>query len=1191
MDFHPGFAEKFGRGRKIMKKASFALFAALTLTFCFSGFIFGQETTGSLTGTVKDANGGAVPGATVSVIDPKTNNSVVRTATTTDDGVYSIPNLNPGTYTISVEAASFKKSVTTGVTVDGGKRREQPVTLEAGRIEESVTVTADAIGVELNAPTASSTINGDQIKELSLNNRNWTQLITLSPGVSPNIADQIYVGTTNPNGQSNALQIAVNGVRPSSNTYTVDGADTTDRGANLTVQTYPSIDAIKQFTILRGLYPAETGRSSGAQVNVITKSGGSKFHGDVYEFFRNNWLNANSFSSNATKPLGLDSNGKAKKAPFRYNDFGGTFGGPMLWPHFGEGGPAWEKGNTFFFFSEEVRRVIVYPTSPSATVPTANLRQGIFSQPVCVGPVANPCSVTTTNLPSSSWSPLARAYVQDIYNKLPLPADAVGNLFFPTRGVFNFRQEMIRVDHRFSNKLSAYYRFENDTIPTVEPFGLFSGSSLPFISTTKTNSPGRTHAGRATWSPSANSIFEFGASHSFGDVPSEITGLVNYGNSPDIVAALPQFPFTVTRGKVPTIAGNGFSTIGSFGPYSDFSYNKSVFGTYTKIWGSHTMKFGSNFAWIRKHENALPGDTNEGSYGAVTSSPTVCTTLPNTPAGCDRVSGTSTTNQLWANFLLGNFQTFNQSKFDLVADLKSNSIEAFAQDEYRFRSNITLYYGLRFSRYQSPWSVDGRLTSFDPFVFNKANAPLVTGAGQRVAGSGDPFNGLIVNSQNPVAGMTVSPYGKSITRTPNNFAPRVGIAWDPFKKGTTSVRAGYGLYFDQVSFNPWETITSTNPPFQQKASVTLATLDNPLGGNPVVSLAPQRVYGIDPHWKTPYVQHWSLDVQHQFGAKTLVTAGYYGSRGVHLTGLVDINLLPPGYAISLGPTACAVGTSTTPTAPCQVSGQIFTTSGQEAILSQIRPYRGYDDVRYLQTAFNSLYHSLQVTAQHRFTQSSQINMAYTWAKNMTDSQNEFATAPQNTYNLRAEWARANLDRRHVFNTNFVYEVPYYTDQKGFQGKLLGGWQLSGIFYFYTGLGFSPATSSNDPAGIGFLGNSPSGARPNLVCDPNDHTHAVPPATWFNPACLVNPTTNTVGNAGRNTIQGPSTTRLDATLAKNIRFSESKSLQLRWEVFNVLNHTNFTTFSSLNNTSAVVGQINIGAARDPRTMQLAAKFNF
>src|SRR5205085_2878370 len=244
---------------------------------------------------------------------------------------------------------------TTGAAVTGAT-----VTLEVGNIAVTVTVTSEILQVNTQSAVASSVINGDQVRELSLNNRNWAQLITLSPGVSANVADQIYVGSTNPAGQSNALQISVNGVRSSSNTYTVDGADTTDRGANLTVQTYPSVDAIQEFSVLRSLYPAESGRSAGGQVNVVTKSGTADYHGDIYEFFRNDKLNANSFTNNRTAPLGLDKNGKAKRAPLRYNNFGGTFGGPVILPWFGEGGHAFRKLNeTFFFFSEELRRVIV----------------------------------------------------------------------------------------------------------------------------------------------------------------------------------------------------------------------------------------------------------------------------------------------------------------------------------------------------------------------------------------------------------------------------------------------------------------------------------------------------------------------------------------------------------------------------------------------------------------------------------------------------------------------------------------------------------------------------------------------------------------------------------------------------------------------------------------------------------------
>ncbi|HEV7746811.1 MAG TPA: carboxypeptidase regulatory-like domain-containing protein [Pyrinomonadaceae bacterium] len=1142
---------------------------------------FAQDVTGSLSGSVKDSVGAAVKGATVTITD-SSKKVVVRTVTTNDDGEFSVPLLPVAFYDITVEAPNFKKHVENQVKLNVNERRTVDISLEAGNIQEVVTVTSELLQVNTQSATAGNVINGAQVRELSLNNRNFVQLITLSPGVSANIADQIYVGSTNPQGQSNALQISVNGVRSSSNTYAVDGADTTDRGANLTVQTYPSVDAIAEFTVLRSLYPAESGRSAGGQVNVVTKSGSSDYHGDLYEFVRNDRLNANTFQINRTAPLGLDSNGKAKRAPFRYNNFGGTFGGPVMLPRFGEGGPSYKKlKNTFFFYSQEMRRTIVYP-SFSTTVPTAGQRLGVFAQPVCIGPAANPC-VTTLNantpLPANLRSPLANAYVQDIFNKLPLPADAAGNLFFPARGVFNFTQELVRLDHKFNDKLSVYYRFENDSIPTIDPIGLFGqGGGQPFVSTTESNSPGRTHVGRATFVQSATTVWEFGASYSFGDVPSKVTGLLANENSPTVVGNLPAFSFPATRGRVPTITSSGFTNLQTFGPYSDFSFNKSAFGTLSKLFGAHTTKYGINVSRIRKHENSL-GGFNEVRYSPVSTTPL-------------RPAGTTAANQLWANFLMGVNQVYTQNQFDLTADLSSTSIEAFAQDEWRYKSNITLYYGVRFSRFGQPWDRNGRMSSFNPAAYSASQAFQVTANGNRVAGTGNPLNGIMMNSQNVVAGAAISPWGKAVAPTRNNFAPRVGIAWDPFKKGTTSVRAGYGMYFDQLSFSFEETdLVARNPPFQQQVVINPTTLDNPLAGTTAVNLSVQDVGGIDQNFKTPYVQSWSLDVQHQLDPKTLLTVGYFGSRGTHLSGLLDKNLLPPGYAISLGATGCRTNNVNPPTfGPCQTAGQVFTSSTQELLLNQIRPFRGYGAVRMLETRFNSNYHSLQVSGQRRFSRTSQLNLAYTWSKNMTNAQNESGTAPQNPYDLRSEYARANLDRRHVLSINYIYELPFFERQANFKEKVLGGWQISGITYFFTGLGFSPATSSNDPSGLGLLGSSPSAARPDVICDPNangPHTFT----QWYNTACFVNPPAgvNRVGNAGRNTILGPSTTRFDATLAKSIKFSESKSVQLRWEVFNIFNHTNFTTLGLNITTPASYGFVT--AVRDPRSMQLGAKFIF
>jgi len=314
MALHPGFAEKFDRGRKIMKKTWLALFAALTLTFCFSGIILGQETTGSIVGTVKDSAGASVAGATVTITD-QTKKVAVRTVTTTDDGTFSVPNLAISTYSVTVEAPNFKRSVSTDVKVNVGERRPLDVTLSAGRIDETVTVTADQVAVELSTPTVGTVISGQQVRELPTNNRNFVQLVTLAPGVSNDLSDQVYVGTTNPSGQANTVNISVNGARSSQNTYTVDGADITDRGSNITIQAYPSFDSIGEFRVLRSLYPAEAGRSGGGQVNIITRSGTNQFHGSAYEFIRNEAFNANSVEINSNPNAVRGSNGKAKRVP------------------------------------------------------------------------------------------------------------------------------------------------------------------------------------------------------------------------------------------------------------------------------------------------------------------------------------------------------------------------------------------------------------------------------------------------------------------------------------------------------------------------------------------------------------------------------------------------------------------------------------------------------------------------------------------------------------------------------------------------------------------------------------------------------------------------------------------------------------------------------------------------------------
>ena len=393
------------------------LFVALVLVVSLSAAAFGQEITGNINGTVKDSTGAIVKGATVEVLDVK-KNVVVRSVTTGDEGEFSIPDLVGGMYSVTVEAPNFKKTIQQDIKLDVGQRRSIEVVLEPGNISETVMVQASPVAVELSTATTSSVVTGEQARGLSLNNRNWVQLVALAPGVSNDLSDQVYVGTTNPDGQANTINISVNGARSSQNTFTVDGADITDRGSNITIQAYPSVDSIGEFRILRSLFPAESGRSGGGQINVVTRSGGNEFHGSAFEFIRNEAFNANSFLINATTnpPFGRDSNGKAKRPPFRYNNYGWTLGGPIYLLRFGEGGPGdggmFKKlDKTFFFVSQEFRRDRRFTSASIVTVPDASLRVGVFPIDVCMNrPALGEASCTGANILPAGYTATCRPH-------------------------------------------------------------------------------------------------------------------------------------------------------------------------------------------------------------------------------------------------------------------------------------------------------------------------------------------------------------------------------------------------------------------------------------------------------------------------------------------------------------------------------------------------------------------------------------------------------------------------------------------------------------------------------------------------------------------------------------------------------------------------------------------------------------
>ncbi|HYV12463.1 MAG TPA: carboxypeptidase regulatory-like domain-containing protein [Pyrinomonadaceae bacterium] len=1180
-----------------------------------------QEITGVINGTVKDSNGAAVAGATVTLSDAD-KQVVVRTVTTNENGEYTAPNLLVGFYDIAVEAPNFKKALLSRVKLDVGSRRTADITLEAGNITESVLVESAPVAVELTTPTASTVINGDQVRQLSINNRNFVQLVTLAPGVTNDLDDLVFTGTNNPDTQVvNRTLISVNGARSTQNTFTVDGADVTDRGSNLTIQAYPSIDSIGEFKVLRSLYPAESGRSGGGQVNIVTRAGGDKFHGSAFEFIRNEAFNANDFASNRTPSLaasfGRDDNGKIKRKPFRYNNYGFTVGGPVYVPKFGEGsgGIGMRLQRTFFFFSEEQRRDTRYPTlstrNASGAVPTALMKQGIFPIPICISAssATNCTSVLPAGTALSTLSPVsnvAQQYITQIWSHIPDPtAPATLQLDFPDINVAKFRQEIIRVDHTASDRLSFFYRFEHDKIPTEDADGTIGGrSNLPFVNRTVSDSPGKTHTANMIYTPNPRMIFEGRFTYGYGAIFINTVGLLAKSVSP--IAA--NLPYESVRDTVPIVQVSGFNSLTGFGNYIDPSSKGNLAGNFTWIRGAHSLKFGVMGSRYTKTENALSG-TNQGQFSTFSN-----TINSVTSPACVRATGVASNSintlyQNWACFMMGKNVTFTQSKLDLTVDLRQKALEWFAQDEWRVRNNLTLSLGVRYSYFGPPSDNNGVLANFDPSLWRAADAPIVTGAGNRRAGSGNFCNGMIVNAQNVQTGPaafncrpTASPFGKYIYDADKlDFAPRIGIAWDPFRKGTTSVRLGYGIFHEQVSISAAE-LLALNPPFQETATQLITSMDQPIPGGaaiPVVASAtPASIRAIQPNFLTPYMQHWSFDIQHQIGSKTIFTVGYYGSKGTHLNGNTEYNDLPVGFAIN---SQCATGTAALQdpgvvTQQCMTPGTALTAT--PTIFDQIRPFRGYRSINVLETRYNSNYHSLQAYLQYRLSGASQFNFAYTWSKNLTDNQtSSVSAAPQDVNNIRAEYSRAVLDRRHVVSANWIYELPFFAKSNGLVHTVLGGWQVSGIGTYYTGLPFTIASSTYDTAGIGFIPAIIAGGRPRLLCDPNENApHTVD--QWFNGACFAKQTPagatgilNVPGDASRGAVDGPPTARVDFTLSKYFRFTESTSIQFRAEAFNVFNHTNFRNLST---SRAITNEALFGSVtsfRDPRVLQFGLKFLF
>src|SRR6266704_1469582 len=1127
------------------------------------GAAWAQEITGQIRGIVTDASGGVIANAAVTItnVDRK---QVIRTVETNTAGEYVAPFLPVGRYSVAVEAKGFKRFLKNDIELNVSDRLTVDASLQAGAVTETVTVEAEPLQVNLQSVAVEGLISGTQVRELPLNNRNYEQLVTLQPGVTSNTADQVYVGTTNPQGAVNIVSFSISGNRQSQNNWTIDGADNVDHGSNITLLVYPSVDAIAEFKIERSNYSPEFGRSASGQINVVTRSGTSNFHGGLYEFFRNDVFNANSFINNRA--------GISRRI-LRYNDFGGTIGGPFFIPNFYNQ----NKEKTFFFFSEEVRRVTT-PVALTSIVPTTQERQGNCQFPVCTAVSATgACTATGTQIPSTSFDPVAAAYVKDVFAMMPTPPASDGVLFS------NYREELLRADHVVNSRLSVMGRLIYDHIPTKEPFGLFGPqSAVPGVGSTSTNSPGHQWMGRVTWQVRPSIFNEAGYAYSYGAIVSDPTGSLARSNSPDVANAI-KLPYTSQLNRIPSVLfDDAFSNLASFGQYRDYDRNHNVFDNASWIRGRHAMKFGFVFHHYQKKENAAGSNAGSLTFGSQN--------IPAAFAGETAAQRSTQRNeQDFANLLIGFASSnFTQSPLDLTADIRQNLWEFYGQDEFRLASNLTITYGLRYSLLRTPYDGGNKLTTFDPSVYSAANAPTLTASGNLVLGTGNPTNGIIIGGVN-------SPYGDDITRQNNkNFAPRLGVAWDPFKKGKTSVRAGYGIFFDSAAAGLIEDNVFNNPPFLGSANFGGGVfLSNLSSLSASASTIPPSLWTTDPQWHTPYSQQWNLDVQQSVGRGWLFDIGYVGNKGTHLVGVIDINQAAPGAALAAG--IVVPGQILGCDATNSNFGSCSTTSAAR-LLNRIRPFVGYGTIGQISPRFYSNYNSLQLSAEKRFTSNPAMSFFYTWSHALTDNQSDRSTGIQNSSCPVCDYGRSTLDRRQVFTGNYIYDLPWQRSQQGLVGHLLGGYEFSGILTINSGLPFTVLTArgQGDPAAVGVNtsgapnNGSVASPRPNQISDPNNGPKTF--TQFFNTAAFAPVTVaGASGNERRGAVNGPGLWRYDMALLKNTRIRESVNLQVRAEAFNLFNHTNFQTVGTTLTTTSTFGHVT--AVRDPRIMQLGLKLNF
>ena len=1102
------------------------------------------QSLGTITGEVKDSTGAVLPGVTVTAVNKATN--ATRTTSSNAVGLFDFPALPPGTYTVKSELEGFRTS-SRDLELQVQQTARVNFMLELGAINESATVTGVSPLVETSNATIGTVIENRRIVELPLNGRNYLQLVALSPNVSADFAGAGQSGTRQGGTRANQ-QLSISGQRREFNYYTLDGVDNTDVNFN-TYIFLPSVDALEEFKVQTGVYSAEFGREA-SQVNVVTKSGTNKLHGTVFEFHRDDALDARPYAFTAAQAV-------APKAPFKWDQYGYT-----------AGGPAWK--NHLFFMSNYEGYKDNKQFQNLYNVPSAAMRGGNFSELLGAlgavnaqtgqrtGLVVDPtqCTVVGTTrtcnpfpgniIPASRMNAISKKLLEFYPEPNNGTAGLSNNYLSLQDRVIDKNQYTQRMDF-VQNSKSAWmgrysYGRENEIAPALRLNGTKLDTSVHQVAIGNTR----------TLSSTLVNEFRFGYNYFFNTFGRELAF------ERDVVKELNIPGLSINPGEawgIPSVSITGFSGFGD-----------STEGPYTNR--NHAFEFSDNVSWIRgRHSLKVGGGIRYDKYNQV----------GNQFARGNFQFQPIATGYAFADFLLGYTQQDESAVALAVTQFRALSQAYYIADTWKVRSNMTFDLGLRYE-YTPPWLdqngtlMNASLPCHDttPNVQNLACHPTLV----RI-GSGDVYEGTVLRFAPNIQVARDGRLGdRLVFDDKKNFAPRFGWAWNPSEKW--SFRAGTGIFYMQDTGNPRFDM-ARNLSGRRRDNTSLLTpdltLDVPFRGAgtgttgndcgvapPLVCLTNVYVLGNMPDRKTPYMFQYLFNVQRELDASTALEIGYLGSRSHRLERMFDWNEAIPGV----------IG------------------------LSQTRkPYPEYTKVQEVGNVAEARYNSLAVKLTRRLHQGLSVLAGYTFSKS-EDNGSGIRTLdgdtlfPQNSFCIDCEWGLSVFDVRHRFVASILYELPFGDGkpfmQTGVGGAILGGWQISTIINKSSGF---PRTAyvGTDRSNTGGGQDRPNstGLDPNL---PGDQQST---AQWFNTAAFALQPLGTFGNVGRNTFFGPGITNVDASLIRNFRMMSTKTLQFRLEAFNAFNNPIWND-PNTTLTSPLYGTIN--TTRKPmRELQLGVKFVF